>query len=299
MECWSSGILGETKIKRNGSDFLSRISQYSIIPSFRFFMVGDSMPEAFHLKEGVPKYIQIENWLLEMIQKGRYAASDKLPSEAKLSELFHVNRNTVRQAISDLVASGVIQKRNGVGSFVTHRPLQPVKYTLQHISSFTDDMMRMGIVPKTRLIRQSVIEAPLEVTEKLMLGKEKMVILTERLRLGNDVPLVIERSYLPHSEFKGILKMRLTGSLYHLLTKKFQVDLHRSIQTFRAITLSGEDGALLDVSAGSPGIFLESVIYDSKNIPVEVLHAFHRGDKYIFEVESGKYRFDLKPLKKA
>ena len=252
------------------------------------------MPETLHLDTGVPKYIQISNWLMEVIQKGRYGVHDKLPSESKLSELFRVNRNTVRQAISDLVAKGLVQKKNGVGSFVLGQPFQPVKYTLQHISSFTDDMMRMDIVPQTKLIRKSVIGAPPDVAEKLMLGKEKLVILTERLRLGNRIPLVIERSYLPHQEYKGILKMRLTGSLYHLLTKKFHVNLHRSIQTFRAIALSGKDAKLLGVSPKSPGIFLESIIYDSKNIPVEVLHAFHRGDKYIFEVESGRYRYALK-----
>jgi GntR family transcriptional regulator len=252
------------------------------------------MPETFRLEGGVPKYIQISNWLTEMIQKGRYAVNDKLPSESKLSEFFQVNRNTVRQAISDLVAKGLVQKKNGVGTFVLARTLTPVKYTLQHISSFTDDMLQIGIVPKTRLIRKSVIEAPPDVAEKLMLGKDRSVILTERLRLGNRIPLVIERSYLPYKEYKDILKMRLTGSLYHLLTKKFHVELHRSIQTFRAITLSGKDAKLLGLPPRSPGIFLESIIYDSKNIPVEVLHAFHRGDKYIFEVESGKYRYDLK-----
>jgi len=252
------------------------------------------VPETFHLDPGIPKYLQISHWLMEMIEKGRYAVNDKLPSESKLAELFQVNRNTVRQAISDLVTRGVIQKRNGVGSFVMSQTVQPVKYTLQHISSFTDDMIHMGISPKTRLLSQSVIEAPANVAEKLMLGKERLVILTERLRMGNDIPLVIERSYLPHKEYKAILKMRLTGSLYHLLTKKFHVKLHRSIQTFRAILLSNEDAKLFGVPPQSPGIFLESVIYDSKNIPVEVLHAFHRGDKYIFEVESGKYRYDLK-----
>jgi GntR family transcriptional regulator len=238
--------------------------------------------------------LQISHWLTEMIQKGRYAVNDKLPSESKLAELFRVNRNTVRQAIADLVTKGIIQKRNGVGSFVIGRTVQPVKYTLQHISSFTDDMIQMGISPKTRLLSKSVIEAPADVAEKLMLGKERLVILTERLRLGNRIPLVIERSYLPHKEYKTILKMRLTGSLYHLLTKKFHVELHRSIQTFRATLISNEDARLLGVPPHSPGIFLESVIYDSKNIPVEVLHAFHRGDKYIFEVESGRYRYDLK-----
>ncbi len=252
------------------------------------------MPGAFQLEVGVPKYIQISNWLTEMIQKGRYGVHDKLPSESKLSELFRVNRNTVRQAISDLVAKGLVQKKNGIGSFVLGQPFQPVKYTLQHISSFTDDMMRMDIVPQTKLIRKSVIEAPPDVAEKLMLGKEKLVILTERLRMGNRIPLVIERSYLPHKEYKSILKMRLTGSLYHLLTKRFHVNLHRSIQTFRAIALSGRDAKRLGVPPKSPGIFLESIIYDSKNIPVEVLQAFHRGDKYIFEVESGRYRYDLK-----
>ena len=252
------------------------------------------MPETLHLEGGVPKYIQISNWLTEMIQKGRYAVHDKLPSESILSRLFRVNRNTVRQAISDLVAKGLVQKKNGVGSFVLARSLQPVKYTLQHISSFTDDMIRMGLVPQTRLIHKSVIEAPPDVAEKLLLGKDRMVILTERIRLGNQIPLVIERSYLPHKEYKDILKMRLTGSLYHLLTRKFHVELHRSLQTFRAISLSAKDAKLLGVAPRSPGIFLESVIYDSKNIPVEDLHAFHRGDKYIFEVESGRYRYDLK-----
>lgn len=251
------------------------------------------MPETFHLDPGVPKYLQISHWLMEMVQKGRYAVNDKLPSESKLAELFRVNRNTVRQAISDLVTKGVVLKKNGVGSFVIGRAAQPVKYTLQHISSFTDDMVHMGISPKTRLLSKSVIEAPGDVAEKLMLGKERLVIVTERLRMGNGIPLVIERSYLPHREYKAILKMRLTGSLYHLLTKKFRVELHRSIQTFRATLLSNKDARLLGVPPHSPGIFLESVIYDSKNIPVETLHAFHRGDKYIFEVESGKYRYDL------
>lgn len=252
------------------------------------------MAETFRLDPGVPKYLQISLWVTEMIQKGRYAINDKLPSESKLAQLFQVNRNTVRQAISDLVTKGLVLKKNGVGSFVTGRAAQPVKYTLQHISSFTDDMIRMGVSPRTRLLSQSVIEAPADVREKLMLGKEKLVILTERLRLGNGIPLVIERSYLPHKEYKALLKMRLTGSLYHLLTRKFHVELHRSIQTFRAVLLSAEDARLLGVPTRSPGIFLESVIYDSKNIPVEVLHAFHRGDKYIFEVESGRYRCDLK-----
>jgi DNA-binding transcriptional MocR family regulator len=72
------------------------------------------MKETLPLEVGIPKYIQIGNWLKEMIQKGRYAVRDKLPSESKLSELFRVNRNTVRQAISNLVAEGLVVARDAV-----------------------------------------------------------------------------------------------------------------------------------------------------------------------------------------
>jgi len=97
------------------------------------------MAETFRLSTGIPKYTQISHWLIEMIEIGRYGLHERLPSELRLSELFRVNRNTVRQAISDLVAKGLVQKRNGVGSFVVARSVPPVKYTLQNISSFTDE----------------------------------------------------------------------------------------------------------------------------------------------------------------
>lgn len=245
----------------------------------------------------IPKYLQISNWLEEMIRKGRYGVGERLPSESSLAEICGVNRNTVRQAVSELVTKGLISKKNGIGSFISARDHSPVKYILQNISSFTDDMLGMGITPKTNILSQKVVEADEELAEKLMLGGDKRAILTKRLRLGNGIPLVIERSYLPYGEYKSLLGMKLTGSLYHILTEKFGTELHRSIQTFRAVTLSQEDARLLDVPPKSPGIFLESIIYDPKNITVEVMHAHHRGDKYVFQVESGQFRYNVRDVK--
>jgi len=245
----------------------------------------------------IPRYLQISNWLEEMIHKGRYGVGERLPSESSLAEICGVNRNTVRQAISELVAKGLISKKNGVGSFISARDPSAVKYTLQNISSFTDDMLGMGITPETKILSQKVVEADGDLAEKLMLGGDSRVILTERLRLGNGIPLVVERSYLPYGEYKSLLGMRLTGSLYHILTEKFGTELHHSIQTFRAEALAREDAKLLDAPPKSPGIFLESIIYDSKNVAVEVMHAHHRGDKYVFQVESGQFRYNVRDVK--
>jgi len=254
------------------------------------------MSEIVDFNSPIPKYLQISNWLEEMIRKGRYSIGDRLPSESSLAEICGVNRNTLRQAISDLVGKGLISKKNGIGSFISSREPSSVKYTLQNISSFTDDMLSMGITPETKILSQSVEEVDRELAGKLMLGGDTRVILTKRLRLGNGIPLVVERSYLPYREYKSILEMKLNGSLYHILTEKFGTELHRSIQTLRAVALSRDDANLLKVSPISPGIFLESIIYDSKNVAVEVMHAHHRGDKYVFQVESGQFRYNVRDM---
>jgi len=256
------------------------------------------MSEIVDFNSPLPRYIQISNWLEEMIRKGRYKVGERLPSESSLADICGGNRNTVRQAISELVAKRLISKKNGVGSFISAKDQSSVKYTLQNISSFTDDMLGMGITPETKILSQEVVEADGELAEKLMLGRDSRVILTKRLRSGNGIPLVIERSYLPYGEYKSLLGMRLTGSLYHVLTEKFGTELHRSIQTFRAVALVREDAILLDVPPKSPGIFLESIIYDSKNVAVEVLHAHHRGEKYVFQIESGQFRYNVRDVKK-
>ena len=57
--------------------------------------------------------------LYEMIvDEGRYAPGSKLPNENELSGELGVSRTTLREAISFLVAQGVLEIRRGKGTFV-------------------------------------------------------------------------------------------------------------------------------------------------------------------------------------
>ncbi|MBW1838017.1 MAG: GntR family transcriptional regulator, partial [Deltaproteobacteria bacterium] len=67
----------------------------------------------------IPKYLQISAWLRESIQVGRYKTDERLPSEIELSQMCRVNRNTLRQAIGELTAQGMLKKVKGLGTFVT------------------------------------------------------------------------------------------------------------------------------------------------------------------------------------
>jgi DNA-binding GntR family transcriptional regulator len=122
-----------------------------------------------------------------------------------------------------------------------------------------------------------------------MSGKDKRVIQIKRVRCGNGIPLVLERSYYSYKEFKKILTMDIPDSLYSTLVKTFGVTLEHSIQTLRAIALPDKDAVILGVDPGFPATLQESIIYDNNNIVVEVLHSCYRGDKFVFKVESGKF----------
>ena len=251
---------------------------------FNFIMVAITKE-----KGSMPKYLQLGEWLRGMIDKGRYAVGERLPSEIEFSRMWQVNRNTVRQAILQLVNEGLVIKKNGVGTFVTSRNGDLLKYSLKNITSLTYEFSKRNINTRTLAISKKVISTTSDIAEKLMLGSDNRAIQIKRVRLGNDIPLVIERSYLSYREYKKILAMEIPDSLYKLLVEDFNVTLERSIQTLRAIVLPDNDAKLLDVEPGFPAMFQESIIYDENNIAVELLHSNYRGDKFIFSVESGKF----------
>ncbi len=239
----------------------------------------------------LPKYVQILNWLHGMIRRGKIKIGDQIPTEEELSRMFGVNRMTVRQAMEELSIEKMIERKRGKGTFLVSTKPKDLVYKLEHISSFTDDMKALGITPRTDTRSIEVVEPTTNVRNILRLKKKDKVIHTLRVKYAEEEPVLIERSYLPHSEFKEILHMDLDGSLYHLLVENFNITLHQSTQIFSSILSSQEDTELFNLKQSCPCIMIESVMYDPNNIPIEILYSYFRGDKYKFRVSSGKYLF--------
>lgn len=241
------------------------------------------------LNNPIPKYIQISSWLRESILMGRYETGKKLPSEMELAHMCGVNRNTLRQALGDLAAQGMLKKVKGLGTFVTASEPVALRHKLNRISSFSQELQQAGIHESTRLLEKHLETPPRNVARSLTLSPDSKVIAIRRLRTGDDVPLIYEETYLPVDLFEGILEMDLTGSMYAIFTQEFHVELARCEQTISAVNLNRKVASLLGLKANSAGLHMKSVTYNDRNIPVEVLCCYFRGDKYAFEVELGRY----------
>ncbi len=237
----------------------------------------------------IPKYLQITSWLKELIRTGRYKKGEKLPSEIELSKMCNVNRNTLRQAIAKLVSEGILRKEKGTGTFVVSSTPIALKHQLKQISSFSDDISEIGIKEKTRILNKSIEKSNDHIAKTLMLSPNSNVIVVHRLRTGDDIPFIYEESYLPEDMFKGILDMDLKSSMYKIMSEHFNIVLARCEQTIRAVNLKGKIADFLDLPENAAGIFMESVTFNENSLPIEVLFSYYRGDKYIFEIELGRY----------
>jgi GntR family transcriptional regulator len=242
----------------------------------------------------IPKYIQISAWLKELIETGRYQKGEQLPSEVELARMCDVTRTTVRQAIAELAAKGLLRKEKGTGTFVS-TPVE-LRHKLEHISSTTDLMQDSGIAQNTRVLEKRVEQAEDEIAKVLFLGSNKKVIHVQRVRIGDGTPYVYEESYLPSDIFDGIQDMNLIGSMYKIMTEHFKVSLARCKQTISAVNLNQNIASILQLPKNSAGIFIESLTFDENSIPIELLYSYHRGDKYKLEIELGRYHSSSETL---
>ncbi len=65
----------------------------------------------------IPKYLQLKEILKQHFKDQHYQADQQIPTEDELIEQFQISRNTVRQALAELVNEGIIYKIQGSGSF--------------------------------------------------------------------------------------------------------------------------------------------------------------------------------------
>lgn len=95
-----------------------------------------------------PKYQALVSWIRGRIISGELHCGDKLQSEMELSAKFGISRQTVRQAIGVLAQEGLLESRQGSGTYVTqnNRPLRGQQRVVGIISTYVNDYIFPNII---------------------------------------------------------------------------------------------------------------------------------------------------------
>lgn len=243
-----------------------------------------STPHTLSEENELPLYLQLLALLKHQINTGLLKPGDLIPSEAQLCAQHNLSRTTVRLALNRLTEENLIIRRRGKGSFVANRKLHR---SLNHLYSFSEDMLAIGLDPSSRVIEKSVVTAsPDEATALNLPTDELRILRLVRLRLANQEPLLFETARLPLYLCRGIEHEDFTGqSLYQILKSKYRFSLHRAVETYEAIRMPKEAAALLNTRPGDPSFQIRRIAQLQDGTAFELTDSIARGDKCVFKVE--------------
>jgi GntR family transcriptional regulator len=222
-------------------------------------------------------YQQVVTTLRQRIMDGAYQPGEQLVTEGELMVEFGVSRGTVRQAVGQLVDQGLVERMQGRGTFVGAGVKQLFG---QRFSGSLADLM-------TETNRAGAREVEIEKHAKLPVQAAMMLQLDEpvgtivrRVRTMDDKVFAYTVNYLPESTSSLVSAKELkTRGLMSLLAER-GVALARATQSIRAQVADVDVSANLDVQFGVPVLFVERVVFDRADVPVDFVQTWYRGDMY-------------------
>ncbi len=229
---------------------------------------------------GIPLYVQIRERLrteLDQMEQG-----EPIPVEAELEKRFGVSRITIRRAIEELAAEGLLMRQQGKGTFVQRSKLT---HELSLITSWTDQLKRLGFVPRTAHRKCTEETAPSHVADALRLTAAEKVVRIQRVRLAQREPISYMINYIPSRLVPGFTKSKFDQeSLYDLLENQYGLIAAMAVDTVGGRPATDEEAAVLKIDRKAPVLSVRRLSYLEDGTPMELAVVTSRGDRYQYEV---------------
>jgi GntR family histidine utilization transcriptional repressor len=222
-----------------------------------------------------PQYLKVKNHLRDGIASGRWVAGDLLPSEAELGAQFGLSRMTVNRALRELMQEGMIERVQGVGTFVAQ--LHRISSTLT-VRDVHEEIAERGHRHEARLHRLETLVATAE--QAALLGLQAGVKLFHSLivHLENGVPIQCEDRLVNPAcapDYLG-LDFAHTTPTHYLLEVAPLSEARYTIES----TLPGElEAKLLGIGKREPCLVVKRCTY-SRGQAVTWVRLTHPGSRY-------------------
>lgn len=224
-----------------------------------------------------PLWHQVESLIRERILRRDWPVGSKIPAEERLCELFGVSRITLRHALHNLESSGLLRREHGRGTFVRGTTLVA---GVRGLTSFTTEMVALGLTASARILCQDSIAASARVAAALEIAEGDRVARIRRLRLGDGQPIGVQETFLRLDRVPGIVEAELgDGSLYAHLQARYGIAPLEATELYRVGAATEEESGLIGVAPGAPAFIVERITIDARG-PYEFTVSTMRGDRY-------------------
>lgn len=228
-------------------------------------------------KKGIPLYIQLKDKLLETIKK-EYKVGDIIPTENQIEDIYKVSKVTVRRAIEELQNEGIVEKKQGKGTFV-RKP--KILYDANSIGSLTQRLSKQNISLETKSIFYELIKGSHYVKELL---KCDTLLCIKRLRMINNTPFAYMKNYIDPNKVIDIEKRFNIQSLYTFFKQEYNIEFYSANETIEAKEASKELATFLNVNIGAPLLCLRRLSFDKFDNPIEYSDIEIKSDMYVHKI---------------
>ncbi|MFB7359496.1 GntR family transcriptional regulator [Streptomyces gardneri] len=204
---------------------------------------------------------------------------DAIPSERTLCATLGVSRPTLRAAVDELVATGLLVREHGRGMFVAPAKITQELVAEQHTADAPRGQGGRGGWT-SRVLELRTVRAGARIGRKLTLSPAAELVHVTRLRYVDGDPIALEHLHVPADLVPGLTAADMEGGFYAHLREKRGIRTAHAVQSIEPTVLSEEEAALLDVPVLSPALLFDRITSDTGGRPVEYVRSLYRGDRY-------------------
>ena len=152
-------------------------------------------------------HADVRSAIRSAIEDGGWKPGFRLPAERDLVRKYDCARMTVRRALQDLEAEGLIVRRHGSGTYVAD--LQPISNVLK-VKDIHDEILERGHKHHSRLLARSRMKAGAGIAEAMRLRPGAGVFRCEVIHYENGVPIQYEERFVNPAVVPDFLALDLT-----------------------------------------------------------------------------------------
>lgn len=220
-------------------------------------------------------YLGVRDSIAAHIENGDLGHNACLPSERQLQSGTGAARGTVRAALFQLEAEGLIYRKERSGWYVSPAP---IVYDPTRWEGFMSYVKAQGRDPKTELLGTCEVQATAALADIFGVDAGGTLYELRRRRYVDDRAVLVETIYVDPRLAPGLLDHDLDGSLTQVLKREYIVDVARNRIDMQPCALTQAEAAALRVKSGLPGLLVTRISYDAQGRVVEYDQEYWRHD---------------------
>lgn len=229
------------------------------------------------MKPPIPHYLRLKQFILRNIVNGHWPVSSRIPSESELVGKFGISRMTVNRALRELTDAGVLNRIQGVGTFVAGPKAESAMFEVRNIR---EDLKARGEAHTVQVLANEAVKARARITSYFGLPTGSELFHSRLLHYGNGKPVQLEDRFVNPSLVPDYLDIDLSTEVPHQYLMR-SAPLERAEHVIEAETANQRLASLLQIPAGGALLVLTRRTWSRQQM-VSYVRLIHPASRHRF-----------------